>query len=397
MTKAREPRWPTVVLTGALAMGAIANLVTLAQHGAGYPHIVDSWFQASIAAVVYGVVGWFIARRVPGHRLGTVMLVLSCAVATQFALGATAIMSVQEAWPDLVQTWLGGLYNSFNIVVTSLLLLVVLIAPTGQPLNRFYANVCRVVILAATVSWLSSLLIGTDETSLPGGPTDHSPVPDEWASLAFWIGLWALFIVVGASLLAIVGLVLRYRRTSGEARRQVTWVVGGGLAGITVVWVQGVLTPWLPDWPWLETAAWAIGPSLLPLGIAVAVLRHGLYELDSVVSRTVSYAVVTGAVVAVYAIVVATVSQLAPGSDSVAVAAATLTAAAIARPLLRRVRDRVDSRFNRARFDHEQAVASYSAQLRSTVDPDVVRSQLLDILQRTLEPRSVVVWVRTEA
>ena len=397
MSKAREPRWPTVVLAGALALVVIAELVTLAQHRAGYPHTVGSWFQGSSAVIVYGTVGWFIARRLPGHRLGTVMLALSGAVATQMAVGAIAITSVHEGWPVLAQAWLGGFYNSLNAVVICLLLLVVLIAPTGQPLNRFYTNVCRVVIGAATVWWLSSFLIGTDETSLAGGPTDQSPVPDDWAPLAFWIGLWAMFIVVAASLLAIVGLVLRYRRTNGEARRQVTWVVGGGLAGIAVVWMQGVLTPALPDWPWLESVAWAIGPSLLPLGIAVAVLRHGLYELDSVVSRTVSYTVVTGAVIAVYAVVVAIVSQLAPGSDSVAVAAATLTAAAIARPLLRRVRDRVDRRFNRARFDHEQAVASYSAQLRSTVDPDVVRSQLRDVLQRTLEPRSVVVWVRTEA
>jgi hypothetical protein len=140
--------------------------------------------------------------------------------------------------------------------------------------------------------------------------------------------------------------------------------------------------------------AWAIGPSLLPLGIAVAVLRHGLYELDSVVSRTVSYTIVTGIVVAVYAIVVAGVTQLLPESDGVAVAAATLAAAATARPVLRRVRDRVDRQFNRARFDHAQAVASFGNQIQSTVDPDLVRGQLSDLLHRTLEPRLLVIWVR---
>jgi hypothetical protein len=397
VSSSSAPRWPTVVLISALALIATAALLAFAQHHAGYPHIVAPWLEASTAGIAYGTVGWFIARRVPGHRLGTVMLLLSLASGVQLILGSLAIASVQERWAGAAQSLLGGMYNSLTTIVVSFLLFVVLLAPTGRPFNRFYRGVARTLVVVAVVSWCTGFALGTDASSLPGGPVDRAPVPDAVLPAIWIVNLICMLVIVGVSLLAIAGLALRYRASRSEARRQVTWVVGGGLGGILVIWLQAVVSQWLPPAPWIGSLAWAIGPTLLPLGIAVAVLRHGLYELDSVVSRTVSYAVVTGTVLIVYVVVVTGVSGLVPGSDSVAVAAATLAAAASVRPVLRRVRDRVDRQFNRARFDHAQAVAGFSVQMQNTVDPDLVRGDLEDVLHRTLQPRSLELWLRSGA
>ncbi len=394
MSTTRAKTWPTVVASASLALLVIADLASLAQHRAGYPHVVAPWLEGSTATVVYVAVGWFIARRVPGHRLGPLMLALSAVAATQLATGVLAIASVHEEWPTPWQAWLGGIYNGTTSLTVGLLLLIVLLAPTGHPVNRFFARVCWTVIVA-TGAWLPvSILLGTDDMSLPGGPTDHVLVPESARPAVWAVNLLIMLVIVSASLLALVQLALRYRRTEGDDRRQVTWVVAGGLGGITIIWMSALLSSWLPDAPWLGSLVWAVGPSLLPLGIAVAVLRHGLYELDSVVSRTVSYAVVTGAVITIYTLVVAAVSQLVPSSDSAAVAVATLAAAASARPVLRRVRERVDRQFNRTKFDNEQAIASFSHQLQSIVDPDLVRTTMIDVTHRTLEPRVVALWVK---
>jgi hypothetical protein len=396
VSSTRARAWPTVVAALALALLLVADVASLAQHRAGYPHVVAPWLEGTTATLVYLTVGWFIARRVPGHRLGPLMLALSAVAATQLAIGVLAIESAHDGWPTLWQAWLGGVYNATTSATVSLLLLVVLLAPTGRPLNRFFAGVCWTVIVATAVWIVTSILLGTDDQALPGGPFDHSLAPEAARPAVWAVNLLIMLIIITASLLALVELAMRFRQSEGEDRRQVTWVVAGGLGGIGILWLSAFLSQWLPHAAWLGSVPWAIGPSLLPLGIAVAVLRHGLYQLDSVVSRTVSYAVVTGVVIVIYTLVVAAVSQLVPSSDSAAVAMATLAAAASARPVLRRVRERVDRQFNRTRFDHDQAVASFSRQLQNNVDPDVVRTSMLGMVHRSLEPRAMALWVKGE-
>jgi hypothetical protein len=391
----RGPWWPTVVLTLSLAVLAFADVTSWLQHRSGYPSVVAPWLEASTASVAYGVVGWFISRRVPENRLGPVMLVGSCISSVQLLVGAVAIEAVHRSWPSSALAWLGGLYNSITSLVVGFLLLVVLLAPTGRALNTFYRWVTRMVVVATTLWFLASIVLGLDGSSLPGGPTGVRLAPDDWLPWVWLLSLASMLVVVAGSLLAIVGLGMRYVRSRGETRRQVTWVVAGGLGGIVVLWAQGLLSPWLPDAAWVGSFAWAVGPSLLPLGIAVAVLRHGLYELDSVVSRTVSYAIVTGVVVAIYAVLVTGISQLVQGADNLAVAAATLAAAASVRPVLRRVRNRVDRQFNRTRFDAEHAVHEFGTTLRTVVDPDHVAAELRDVLVRTIQPAGLAIWLRS--
>ena len=107
----------------------------------------------------------------------------------------------------------------------------------------------------------------------------------------------------------------------------------------------------------------------IPVTIGIAVLRYRLFEIDRVISRTVAYAVVTVLLVGTYALVVTSVSRLLPQSQQLAVAGATLAAAALFRPLLRRVQERVDRRFNRARYDATREVEGYASSLRDSVDP----------------------------
>jgi hypothetical protein len=134
---------------------------------------------------------------------------------------------------------------------------------------------------------------------------------------------------------------------------------------------------------------------LLPVAIGLAVLRFRLYDIDRLISRTVSYALVTGCVLLVYGVIVGLASRLAPDSSNLAVAAATLAAAAAVRPVLHRVQRGVDSRFNRPRFDAVATVERFGAELRNEVAIDRVHQGLLAAVHDTLQPDRASLWVVT--
>ena len=131
----------------------------------------------------------------------------------------------------------------------------------------------------------------------------------------------------------------------------------------------------------------------VPLACAMAVLKYRLYEIDRIISRTLAYTIVTGLLLGVYAGLVLLATQVFRFHTSVAVAAATLAAAALFTPLRSRVQRRVDRRFNRARYDADQIVAAFAARLKDAVDLDSVRHDLTGIVSRALEPAHVSVWI----
>ena len=143
---------------------------------------------------------------------------------------------------------------------------------------------------------------------------------------------------------------------------------------------------------WVGTLAVA-GLVALPVSIGVAVLKYRLFDIDRIISRTLAYAIVTGLLVGVYAGLVLLATGVFGFHSTVAVAAATLAAAALFSPVRRWVQLRVDRRFNRARYDADQMVAGFAARLKDTVDLDSVRDDLASVVHQALEPAHVSVWI----
>ena len=132
---------------------------------------------------------------------------------------------------------------------------------------------------------------------------------------------------------------------------------------------------------------------LIPAAVGVAILKYRLYDIDRLISRTLAYAIVTGLLVGVYAGLVLLATQVFGLRTPVAVAAATLAAAALFSPLRRRVQRVVDRRFNRVRYDADQTVAAFAARLRDAVDLDTVRADLLAVVNSAVEPAHISVWI----
>jgi hypothetical protein len=194
----------------------------------------------------------------------------------------------------------------------------------------------------------------------------------------------------------LAGQVLSYRRSSGERRLQLKWL----LSGATVFIAAGIGTVWMNNptgWLTVVGVAAGVGTLALPVSIGFGIMKFRLYDIDRIISRTLAYAIVTGLLVGVYAGLVLLATEVFRFHSSVAVAASTLVAAALFNPVRRRVQRTVDRRFNRARYDADRTVAAFAARLQDAVDLGTVHSDLLTTVDQALEPAHVTVWTAQAA
>jgi hypothetical protein len=193
-------------------------------------------------------------------------------------------------------------------------------------------------------------------------------------------------------LLSASSLVFRARSGSATLRAQVKWLtfafaffaLGFAFALFANFGIFGGILVFVPV-------------CAVPIASAIAITRYRLFEIDRLVSRTLSYAIVTGVLVGVFALLVFLPTAVI-GSEGRApswlIAVATLTAALLARPVQRRVQTIVDHRFNRARYDSTRTIEDFAARLRDEIDIDTLRTELCDVVARSMQPASVSLWLR---
>ena len=344
-------------------------------------------------AVGFGTVGWLLARRRPRNMIGWSFALGGLVWAGGAFGGAWVELAMQGHVAVTVFVRILASQNVFGWILSMPLSvqLPLLFLPDGRLLSRRWRPAVWVVI--------SGVIIGTiGFTTLPGiiegtNPAMHlvnplglralEPLPQAMALTG--AGMLLLGMVAG-----IASLVLRFRRATGVERQQLRWVAFGGccvlLGPITA------LTPGVPEW--VGNVGGNIGILAVPVCVGVAVLRYRLYDLGRVVSRTVSYVVITALLLGVYLVLIAASTQLVGAGSSLAVAASTLAAAALFQPLRRRVQALVDRRFNRARYDADRTVDAFARTLRHQVDLDAVRSGLLAAVDDALQPTSARLWLR---
>jgi len=188
-----------------------------------------------------------------------------------------------------------------------------------------------------------------------------------------------------------------WRRSSGDRRQQLKWLMSGaGALAASQAIIQPVLNfgPGLPDQVrLLLNVLLGLGAAALPACLGIAILRYRLYDIDRIISRTLAYAIVTGLLIGLYAALVLLATEVLSFRTSVAVAASTLAAAALFNPLRRRVQRMVDRRFNRVRYDADQTVAAFAARLRDAVDLDTVRTDLVAVVNKAVGPSHASVWI----
>lgn len=203
-----------------------------------------------------------------------------------------------------------------------------------------------------------------------------------------------LFTVAGVLFVsAVLSLIVRVVRSNGVERQQLKWfLLAGSLVVLSLV-IESVMDG-LSDSPapsWVDALS-TIGLVFLPLSMILAIFRYRLYDIDRIISRTVTYAIVVALLAGAVALVATLVSTR--FESPLVVAATTLGVAAVFNPLRRRVQHVVDRRFNRSRYDHERVVESFVTRLRDQVDPGLLIADWSQVATDTMEPSAVGVWVR---
>jgi hypothetical protein len=382
----------------AAAVGVLVLTLVLAV--ANVPLDVLSHQPGSVPADVLGVgvagggaaLAALIAARRPRNPIGWMLLAVW--FLPNPPAGQYAVLDYRMHHGTLPLGWLALALKAdppFWLVLITILLWLFPDGRLGSGRRRPVAVVLgAVMVFLALAAWASGIAavaghaVPVDASgNLVANPAKGS-IGDTFQTLAFLSILvsWLTWLAVQ---------VRRYRRSAGERRQQLKWLYIGA-----VVFVIAVLAPAGPGNSAVASVVYAldvIGLAVLPVCMGVAVLRYRLYEIDRIISRTLSYALVTGLLVGVYAGLVLLATRVMSLHGTVAVAASTLAVAALFNPLRRRVQRVVDRRFNRARYDADRIVAAFAARLKDEVDLDSIRHDLAGAVHRALEPAHVSVWI----
>lgn len=207
-----------------------------------------------------------------------------------------------------------------------------------------------------------------------------------------------LLLLFPAVIVSVVSLIRGFRRATGIERLQLRWLATAGAAAVIVWAVAIVVVDALLGGDAAAAALTVFGLALIPIAVGVAVLRYRLFEIDRLISRTISYALVVGALAAVFAAVAIGLPRLVdvPEDNPVLVAGATLAVAALFNPLRRRVQTVVDRRFNRARYDSQREVDRFAERLRDELEIEDLTGEMLDVVAKTMQPSGVSVWISGE-
>ena len=351
--------------------------------------------------VAYAVAGTILASRRPANPVGWFLLTIGLATGLRGLAGEYARYALagphHPGHPGGVwAAWYVG-WSLILLFPAGQLTFLLLLFPDGRPLTRrWWAVFWGAAGLSGAflvMTWLAPVPVTL------GGGLPNVPNPTAIRGLSHLLygvlggGIWIFSFVF--LLLAVVSVVLRYRRSAGEERLQLKWFAYATAVSLGLIFALLPVAPMGTAGQAIYDLAIVAGIGLaLPVAIGIAVLKYRLYAIDKIISRTVSYTLVTGLVVGVYLGCVALLTRVLPVRGSVGVAVSVLAAAALFNPLRWRVQAVVDRRFDRARYDAERVVGQFSVQLRDQVDLDVLGEGLLGVVDQVLAPAHLSLWLR---
>jgi hypothetical protein len=351
-----------------------------------------------VVAVSFAVVGLVLTWHRPRNPIGWLMLVMAAGFIFYIDSGLYNVLNYRLGHRLPLAPVALFLYHAESEPDFVLLPLTIFLFPDGRLPSRRWRRVVGGALMLALAdvivqAQMVAYALTHHRTQVDTGgqlliSNDHAYAvfytPVGFAFFAFWA-------------LAVCYQIVSWRRASGERRQQISWLMAGGAAAL-IAFLAAIAANALPHGVrGAVSEVLACGVAALPVGMGVAILKYRLYEIDRIISRTLSYTIVTGLLVGVYAGLVLLATRVLSVSSPVAVAAATLAAAAMFTPVRRRVQRVVDRRFNRVRYDGERTVEAFASRLKDAVDLEAVRADLAGVVSRALEPTHVTVWTARDS
>jgi hypothetical protein len=333
----------------------------------------------------YATVGLVLALRRPANPIGWLYAASGLVWSLLIPLDPWVDQLIRSRRPLPLAAQLAAVAGEFYWApaITLGITLPFLLLPDGRLRSRRWRVVVAAAVTGAVLITVAGALTPgqTAETPRPiANPFGLAGTAGRIATVLAYLGVALNTISYPA---ALVSLLLRFRASRGVERQQLRWVAAGA-AGAVAGLLLGASSSGLTY----------LAVLCVPASVAVAVLRYRLWDLDRLVSRTVTYALVTALLIVPYLLIVPAATRLAAGAGNLAVAAATLAAAALFAPLRRRVQDLVDRRFNRRRYDAARTLEGFAARLREQLDLDALTAELLAVVDQTVAPTQASLWLR---
>jgi hypothetical protein len=360
------------------------------------PGGADTYLMVVFVLMMTGLasMGLLITSQRPRNPIGWLLLVAAVMFGISIMGGGYAELSVSRYGRDLPLTtflaWVTGW--TFAPAIGIVVIFVPLLFPTGRlPSPRWWP-----ILIPAVLGPLAAALPAAfrpGPMDVPGNIVNPVGIPGAGPLLDV-VNLLSIATAAPALLLVILSLVLRYRRGDAVEREQIKWFAYPA----SVAAVASAIG--LPSIGLISDIAWTIAfsaMSLVPVAIAIAILRHRLFDIDVIINRTLVYGALSVLLAAVYIGSVLLLQELlrplAPDSG-LAVAASTLAVVALFQPLRRRIQAVVDRRFYRSRYDAEQIVHAFAGTLRDKVDLSALTDELVNVVDQSVRPARARVWLR---
>jgi hypothetical protein len=395
--------WFAWTLCGVVIVGAVFTLAfTLndLQPRADIFAFLNALLNA-LYTIAFGVVGALILSRLARNRIGWLLMVIALSLAllgalqsySQPANGAAELtaLNILAIWVSEWGWWL----------FIGPLLLIMLTFPTGRLLSprwRWVAGMIALLIVifvvfgTASPEWQDP----TTGTKFPN-PLGLNVMPADLtfeAIQAPWI-----IALVSTSALCVLSVLVRYRRSGSVEREQLKWFLYASAIFIALYAFVGLLFIGVNNPAWVGVLL-SLAFTLFPISIGIAILRYRLWNIDIIIRRTLVYSVLTALLALIYFGGVILLQQLTRSitgeSSDVAIVVSTLAIAALFFPLRRRVQNTIDRRFYRRKYDAAKTLAAFGVTVRDEVELEKLTSELLNVVNETMQPASVSLWLKTE-
>lgn len=339
----------------------------------------------ALSLVAYPVAAALILINRPGNRVGTVLAVVAISSGLIFVSGWVASTWQVQSWSIYVEVMASAAAPVLFWGAITLLY----IFPTGHTSGRFlrwtlaiFTTVIAVMVILAPFA--------------PGTPTlTGRPNPlagPAWVGVVYDLGI---FVLAPGLLGGVWAAISRFWSANIEVRAQLRWFVSGIVAVVGLVIVVAFVPEDLPSpYEGLANLVVVLGFWSLPASIVIAITRYHLYEIDKLISRTVSYTLVAVLMAGVFFGLVISVGSLLQNDDPIVVALATLAAAALFNPVRRRVQHRVDRRFNRSGYQADNLSEDFAAKLQEPMSTQDIVMLWSETIEGAVHPHAIGIWLR---
>jgi hypothetical protein len=397
----RWRRWAVAAFIAAMVMDAI-GWVMLAVNGTNGTEDLGGALTFDLPLLVFPITGLVVARRQP--RNGVVWVLLGIGLASGFGsvIGSYATYGLVTDPGSLPGAGVAAAIDgpTWDPIVVPIATLLLLLFPDGRPPSKRWNWVLWLTLFAMAAVFLVIMVSpGSLADTFPGAPkgaTNPIAVP---AIAALLPGVFLLIPL--CMVLSVISLIVRFRRSRGVERLQLKWLATAAAIGVGLYALADLLS--LANWGQTSDPVWlsilqnlsAVAFLLIPVTIGVAIFRYRLYDIDRIISRTVSYFLLTALLVGVYALIVVGIGTLTGRSENpMLIAGATLLVAALFGPLRRRLQVAIDRRLYRRRYDAERVLGGFASMLRDEIDLGALSSELQATVTQAVQPSRVSVWIR---